>query len=256
MTSVNFDRASSFYDATRGFPPEVAANIGNFLAQSGRLTPQDNVLEIGIGTGRVALPLAPYVGSITGVDISRNMMLRLREKQNGASIHLAEGDAMQLPFADNTFDVGVVVHVLHLVSDEKAVLAELQRVLKPNAKLLHCRGRVRGIFDELNAAWQSSKPETLPMNRWEKVDALLPNNGWQAIGDYQYPYTLIDTPGDYLDKLKNRIWSATWALSDEEHAQSIEAVKAAIVQYYDGDYDRKIENPTAFMVNVYTPPAS
>lgn len=254
--SVNFDRASHFYDATRGFPPEVAAQIGGFLANSGGLTPQDNVLEIGIGTGRIALPLAPYVGSITGVDISRNMMLRLREKQNGASIHLAQGDAMRLPLADNTFDVGVVVHVLHLVSDEKAVLAELQRILKPDAKLLHCWGRMRGVFDELNAAWQGSKPETLPTNRWEKVGALLPDNGWQFIGEYQYPYTLIDTPGGYLDKLTNRIWSATWALSDEEHAQSIEAVKAAIVQHYDGDYDRQIENPTAFVVSVYTPPVS
>lgn len=89
MTSINFDRASHFYDATRGFPPEVATQIGGFLAASGNLTHQNNVLEIGIGTGRIALPLAPYVGSIVGVDISRNMMLRLREKQNGASIHLA-----------------------------------------------------------------------------------------------------------------------------------------------------------------------
>jgi ubiquinone/menaquinone biosynthesis C-methylase UbiE len=256
MTSVNFDRASHFYDATRGFPPEVAPHIGNFLANSGGLTPQDTVLEIGIGTGRIALPLAPFVGSITGVDISRNMMLRLREKQNGESIHLAEGDALRLPFPDNTFDVGVIVHVLHLVSDPIVVLSELQRVLKPDAKLLHCRGRVRGIFDELNAAWQGSKPETLPMHKWETVNALLPENGWHAIGDYQYPYTLLDTPGDYLDKLKNRIWSATWALSDEDHAHSIEAVKTAIAQHYDGDYDRKIENPTAFMVNVYTPPVS
>lgn len=163
---------------------------------------------------------------------------------------------MRLPFAANTFDVGVVVHVLHLVSDEKATLAELQRVLTPSGKLLHCRGRVGGIFDELNAAWQGSKPETLPINRWEKVNALLPENGWTLIGEYQYPYMLIDTPGNYLDKLKNRIWSATWALSDEELERSIAAVTAAIAQHYDGDYDRQIENPTAFVVSVYTPPLS
>lgn len=256
MTSVNFDRASDFYDATRGFPPEVAPHIGNFLVESGGLTATDSILEIGIGTGRVALPLAPYVRSITGADISRNMMQRLREKQKSEAIYLAQADAMRLPFADDTFDAGVVVHVLHLVSDPLVVISELQRVLKPGAKLLHCRGRVRGLFDELNAAWQASKPETQSINRWDKINALLPENGWQPVGEFQFPYTIVETPGDYLDKLQNRIWSATWALSDEEHAHSVEAVKAAIAQHYANDYDRKIENPTAFVVSVYSPPAS
>jgi ubiquinone/menaquinone biosynthesis C-methylase UbiE len=63
MEPVNYDRAVGFYDETRGFPPGEEDPIAALIAEVGQLTPVSRVLEIGIGTGRMALPITKYVGS-------------------------------------------------------------------------------------------------------------------------------------------------------------------------------------------------
>src|SRR5688572_20579591 len=102
--SVKFDRAVEYYDDTRGFPSEVEPKVGEFLAKIGNLNVQSRLLEIGIGTGRIALPLARHVQQIYGIDLSRPMMQRLQKKQTTEQIALVEGDARSLPFPDRSFD--------------------------------------------------------------------------------------------------------------------------------------------------------
>jgi ubiquinone/menaquinone biosynthesis C-methylase UbiE len=67
--SVAFDRAAHFYDDTRGFPAGEDRAVAALISQAGGLTATSRILEIGIGTGRIALPLASHVGAIYGVDI-------------------------------------------------------------------------------------------------------------------------------------------------------------------------------------------
>src|SRR5262245_40719864 len=110
LNSIAFDRAADYYDETRGFPPGEEQTAAALISQTGGLTPASKVIEIGVGTGRIALPLARYVGAYFGVDISRPMMARLRAKQNGEPISLVEGDATRLPFASHSFDAAVAVH--------------------------------------------------------------------------------------------------------------------------------------------------
>ena len=74
--SVSFDRIASRYDATRGFPPGVGAQVGAaFRAQSG-LPVGARLVEIGVGTGRIAIPLVSQGYQYIGVDISLEMMRR------------------------------------------------------------------------------------------------------------------------------------------------------------------------------------
>lgn len=70
--SVIFNQAATFYDQTRGFPPGEDQAIAAFLAQCAGLTHESRVLEIGIGTGRIALPLAAHTGPLYGVDLARS----------------------------------------------------------------------------------------------------------------------------------------------------------------------------------------
>ena len=125
--SVNFDRAADFYDATRAFPDSIVERIGPFLAEAAQLSGDESVLEVGIGTGRIALPLAPFVSSIYGADISLKMLQRLVEKRGDEEVFPAVGDAHNLPYSENSFDMVLVTHVFHLVEDPAAVLAEIGR---------------------------------------------------------------------------------------------------------------------------------
>src|SRR5437870_2803113 len=131
--SIVFDRAVGFYDETRGFPPGVEAHVAHLIQAAGGLTHTSRVVEIGVGTGRIALPLAPHVRAVYGVDLSRPMLMRLREKQTDESVAVAEGDISKLPFPDSTFDAALAVHIFHLVADWRSAIDEVARVLRPGA---------------------------------------------------------------------------------------------------------------------------
>lgn len=115
-----FDQIAPVYDETRGPPPEVELEA---VVQA--LLGKKRVLEAGVGTGRYAARLQDRGHEMTGVDISREMMRRAREK--GVS-RLLLGDVHHLPFRDGTFDASMMVHVLQLLPDPAPALRELGRV--------------------------------------------------------------------------------------------------------------------------------
>jgi ubiquinone/menaquinone biosynthesis C-methylase UbiE len=136
MKTVSFDRAVGFYDQTRGFPPGVGDLIANSVAHT--LAPSTYLLEIGVGTGRIARHLLARGFRITGLDISVKMMQQLRKVllPDSAAPDLLQADASNLPLASQAFDAVFAVHVLHLIPNWQQTLDEIRRVLKPGGCLL------------------------------------------------------------------------------------------------------------------------
>ena len=138
-TSRSFDRAAPFYDATRGLPGPAMAQVTSLLADE--LHGRGRCLEIGVGTGRIALGLHGAAVPMTGVDLSRPMMAVLVEKAGGRPpFPLGQADATALPFPDHRFGAGVASHVFHLIPAWRAALTELVRVVQPGGVLLIDRG--------------------------------------------------------------------------------------------------------------------
>src|SRR5215469_8515120 len=78
--SLSFDRVASQYDDTRGYPQIASDAIAEGMMRFGPLARGATALEIGAGTGRIALPLLERGVNITGADISERMTERLRAK--------------------------------------------------------------------------------------------------------------------------------------------------------------------------------
>jgi SAM-dependent methyltransferase len=102
------------------------------------------VLEVAIGTGR-NLPYYPPDVCLTGVDYTPAMLdlARERARASGRSVDLREADAHALPFPDGTFDTVVCTLGLCSVHDDRQVVTEMHRVLRPGGRLLlldHVRG--------------------------------------------------------------------------------------------------------------------
>lgn len=250
--SINFDRASTFYDATRGFPHGIDQHVARFIQSVADLNTHHTILEIGIGTGRISFPLAPHVHRIIGVDISTLMMHKLREKQNGEAIYLAQADAHRLPFADMTFDAVVIVHVLHLVAEPVTVLKELGRVIKPGGKLIHGRNKHHhNAVQVLVDAWQ--RDQISASNCWNNIDDYMIEAGWSPIADEQeFPFTVTISPQQYLELIENRSMSSLWNMSDEDHARAITAIRQAIAEHFPNREHMPLEGSASFGVRLWS----
>lgn len=91
------------------------------------LKPYVKVLEIGVGTGRFAQPLQNAGFEIVGIDISRKMAAKAKEKDVEQLLLV---DARCLPFKTMIFDATISVHVLHLIAEWKKTLQEICRVTR------------------------------------------------------------------------------------------------------------------------------
>lgn len=138
--SLSFDAIASQFDHQRGFPQEALKSwieLIHILSEGRTL----QILEPGIGTGRVALPLAVLGHHVTGTDISQPMLTACEASAKCLSIiervHLERADATDLPCADHSFDLGIVAQLLYLVPDWTTVLDELARVVKPGGHVIH-----------------------------------------------------------------------------------------------------------------------
>jgi ubiquinone/menaquinone biosynthesis C-methylase UbiE len=90
------------------------------------------VLEVGIGTGRIAKPLLALGMNVTGLDLSAQMLahLQLTLPAEGAVPALVLGDANYLPLAAGAFDAVISVHMFQLLADWGNALSGVRRVLR------------------------------------------------------------------------------------------------------------------------------
>jgi ubiquinone/menaquinone biosynthesis C-methylase UbiE len=146
--SIPFDRAAEVYDRTRRLTPEASAATTELLARE--LDARQPVLELGVGTGLIGLPLAAAGIRLVGLDLSRPMLGKIVEKAGGRSpFPLVVGDATTLPFADHAFGGAYARHVLHLIGEWRVALAELARVIAPGGVLLINIGFNEGPWQEI-----------------------------------------------------------------------------------------------------------
>lgn len=124
-----------------------------------------DVLDVGTGTGFVALILAELGHRVTGIDWSATMLDQAREKaQNeGLDITFIEGEIENLPFPDASFDLVVARHVLWTLALPEQALAEWHRVLRPKGRALADFSPRR--TEEIGHHYPVEVEEKLPLNR-------------------------------------------------------------------------------------------
>ena len=134
-----WNRISQLY--LREVDPRFATVVEN-VVRRGDLKPGDRVLDLGTGTGSVAMRAAALVGPggrVTGVDISPDMLELARQRLIEAghtNVDLREGRAERLPADDGTVDVLLASLSLMYVIDRAAAARELSRVLRPGGRLV------------------------------------------------------------------------------------------------------------------------
>jgi len=144
-----FDRISPVYDVMNRVMTAGLDRRWRQLTVDAVVKPGDRVLDACCGTGDLALGAHAAGGVVTGLDFSPAMLDRARRKSS--DITWVEGDVLDLPFPDASFDAVTVGFGIRNVADLEAGLAEMARVLVPGGRLgcleiTRPRGLLRPFF--------------------------------------------------------------------------------------------------------------
>jgi len=142
------------------------------LADRLHLKEDFKVLEIGPGSGFFSVEVARRIpqGHLELLDLQKEMLEKARRKIESAGLHnvgFTQGDAVDLPFDENKFDVVFLVAVLGEVSDKERCLSAIYKVLKPSGLL--------SITEQLG------DPDFLPLS---VVRSLAEKQGFEFIESY------------------------------------------------------------------------
>jgi len=277
MTSLSFDQIAHAYDATRGYPDDVARQIVQAIERVAHATAQTQFLEVGVGTGRIAFPLASLGHIYTGVDISEKMVAQLQEKLRlahwqpqiqdwgnlpdedtkrpaivrrymqsnpPASLRLVMSDITQLPFRNASFDIAIAVHIFHLVDGWQRAVQEIVRVLRPGGALLHCwdehgKQDVQNISEEWQRILQSLgvKGRRPGASSVHLVTEWLRERSLQTQRIEAVTWERSVTPRQILDNITQRLWSNTWSIPDAVFMPAAQRLTAWTHERYRTDMD-------------------
>ena len=130
-----YRRYARIYDAVFG---PVLQPGRRALLEALKLKPGDRVLEVGVGTG-LSLPLYPASVRITGIDVSREMLEKARERVARRRLEnveaLLEMDAEEMTLPSASFDKVVAMYVVSVVARPARLLQELHRVCRPDGEI-------------------------------------------------------------------------------------------------------------------------
>lgn len=133
-----WDQMAGHYDewVMRNYREAYRLTIEKILEEA---SPASKVLEIACGTGIIAFGIAQHVASVSGIDLSPEMIAKAEEKlraSNAGNLTFRVADAYDLPFEDHSFDLVLITNMLYIVADPAAVLREAKRCLTPDGVLI------------------------------------------------------------------------------------------------------------------------
>jgi len=236
VPGISFDRVASIYDDTRG-----GQRRGDALADS--IAPFVNgprVVEMGVGTGVIAVGLRRHGIDPTGVDLSP-AMLEAALQRLGPRVAVADVD--RLPLADRSVDTALFVWVLQLVADPVATLGEAARTLRAGGRIVALpAGADYDPDDEMAPIIDRLAP--LRARRGRQVDLAsieipgldLVHHGHTAWDEFE------QSPSEEIDNIDHRRYSSLFDVDDATWSDVVEPVLADLRALPDPTRPRRRRN--------------
>jgi SAM-dependent methyltransferase len=253
---VDFSRNAPIYDRRHG--ALLSDETVDRLMEAAGFQPGALVLDIGAGTGRVAIPLAARGCRITALEPALAMIHQLRAKVNDVPLSLVVGDGGRIPFASGTFDVCVIARLLYLAEDWRAIIREARRVLTVDGSLLHewgngesdeewvqIREESRRLFEQAGVR----KPFHPGVRTESEVESELASMGLVRMVDVPIGPGPSVSLGEFLRRLVDGELSYIWNVPEAIQAKCIPQLRAWVETTF--DLDRSVSIPREIRWTVY-----
>ena len=187
--------------------PDIARLIesaAEHLVAVAGVQPGQDVLDVATGSGNVALVAAGQGANVTGLDLTPELFeaARRRAAENGVECEWVEGDAEQLPFADNSFDRVFSAFGTMFAPRHEVAAGELVRVTKPGGTIAVAAWTPEGIngqmFKTVASHMPPPPPELKPPTLWgneEHMRSLLEPQGVEL----EFERAVVDFEDESID---------------------------------------------------------
>ncbi len=227
-----FDQLAELYDETRGGEErgeQYAVGIAARLPEN-----EGPILEVGVGTGVVALALVRRGYPVIGLDVSSPMLSRARERL-GPVVVL--GDAMEMPLGTASVAHAVSVWVIHAVAQPVRLFSEVARVLRRRGRYIVCTAQRPQADDVIGQVIQRMSEAVDVLRQSERPRGVTADQvrGWAASAGLTGEVHHLDrvfrsTQSLELDAIARRAWPALRELDEEQIEEvtrpAIEALRA------------------------------
>lgn len=258
-----YDNIAQIYDQTRWLTEPVAEEVADFILELVAATPETSFLEPGVGTGLNVLPFVRRGYSVTGIDISQEMLAQFRQKfsETPPNLNLIHADASHLPFPDNHFDVVLTVHLLHAISDKRAFLDNINRVLKPGGFYLNCQwitpparkkfeDYLRVFFSKNSGTKQESKRINAAIQEIN-VEEYFHSRGSKSNYFVAKEWTVKNTVKELLGFFRARAYGLCWQVPDETFHKIMNEFEEFCIKHY-GSLEEVVSSEAKFEIWAYT----
>ena len=145
MKTILWDNMAKRYDRRFGkWYEQIFTEVLPHMSEN------NEILEIGCGSGLLSFKIIPHVKRFVGYDLSKDMIDQCKIKlikNDYGNAHFVKGDIMNPPYL-GVFDKVLLVNLLHVVDNPKEVLSQVRRYLTPKSTLLilsYCHGEKMAV---------------------------------------------------------------------------------------------------------------
>jgi SAM-dependent methyltransferase len=134
--------------------------VGELIVERAGIEPGMNVLDVACGTGNATIPAARTGARVTGLDFSAELLAVARERAADAMVEVEwiEGDAMELPFEDGSFDRVISTFGHMFAPDHVRTASEMRRVCRPGGRIAFACWTPEGTIGEMFRVMASVNP--------------------------------------------------------------------------------------------------
>jgi SAM-dependent methyltransferase len=236
--------------ANEGFTTIAAGELVAFAD----VEPADSVLDIGCGTGVIAITAAHVGARATGLDLTPVLLERARENAwiAGVEAEFTEGDVEALPYDDCSFDV-VLSQFGHMFAPRPEVaVAEMLRVLKPRGLLAfttwppeHIMGQLFTLVGRAMPPSPPGVPAAPPPSLWGDPNIVRTRLG-DAVSDLRFRRSAMLVPALSPEHVLNSIESSFGPIKtlltrlDRSHPDLAVSVRADIIRLAEANIEKNV----------------